>query len=806
LPASFAVRASLRSLLVVLAVTAPAQAWAQDGDAGAVDGGVDRAPEASLQREEIGAAAPAEGAPNPVDLPPPPDRLLVRGLVRERGTREPLVGAEVAVTPRGAAIGTVVTETDEHGRFEVRGAPGAAFRLIVSEPHHQPCVGDFEPAGQPIDWSCLAPVRQGPSYETVVTAPVTAPEQPRQSVSQVEARTVPGTMGDPLRAVQSLPGVARAPYGMGLLVVHGASPADSGVFLDGVQLPALYHFLVGPSVLTAYLIDQIDFYPGGFGVQYGRITAGAIDVTPRPAAATRLQGAAEASPLDASLFFQGPITGRTAVAAGARHSTIDLILPRLVPERPGSTFTTAVPIYWDYQARLDHRLEASRLSLFVFGSHDDLKIVSADPNRRFDLGQQVTFHRALFTWLTPLGAWTSRFRPAYGYGEERFGTATDAGRIWYHRLYLREDLIRELGPRVSLGVGFDGLLSGDWADFNFTFPREGRTFGTTRPERELARRSFLDVAPAEWIELRWRITPALQLVPGLRYDQYFVLDHYLQSLDPRLGLHWAITERTGLRAGAGLYSQLPVPRYLDEQFGNPDLELVQSRQLQLGVDHQLTDAVRISATAFALWRRHIPVPSAQRFSSLGQARARGLELIIRHALARHFYGWLAYTLSRAEQDAVFAEEIESGLASPRGSSAEETARNGWRPATFDQTHNLVLVASYQRGAWEAGVRYRLVTGRPATPIDGSFNDVDFGTFTPELGPLASARRPVFSQIDLRVERTFTFDYWRLGVFLDVQNVFNAANAEDTAYDYRYRQSAPVRGLPILPLLGARGSF
>jgi hypothetical protein len=103
----------------------------------------------------------------------------------------------------------------------------------------------------------------------VVAAPVTAPEEPRQAINQAEARTVPGTMGDPLRAVQSLPGVARAPYGMGLLVVRGASPADSGVFLDGVQLPALYHFLVGPSVLTTHLIDQIDFAPGGFGVEHG---------------------------------------------------------------------------------------------------------------------------------------------------------------------------------------------------------------------------------------------------------------------------------------------------------------------------------------------------------------------------------------------------------------------------------------------------------------------------------------------------------------------------------------------------------
>jgi hypothetical protein len=99
-----------------------------------------------------------------------------------------------------------------------------------------------------------------------------------------------------------------------------------------------------------------------------------------------------------------------------------------------------------------------------------------------------------------------------------------------------------------------------------------------------------------------------------------------------------------------------------------------------------------------------------------------------------------------------------------------------------------------------------VSGRPATAITGSFDDLDFGTFTPELGRLASTRRPLFSQLDLRVERTFTFDYWRLGVFLDLQNALNSTNPEDTAYDYRYRQTAPVRGLPILPLLGARGSF
>jgi hypothetical protein len=234
--------------------------------------------------------------------------------------------------------------------------------------------------------------------------------------------------------------------------------------------------------------------------------------------------------------------------------------------------------------------------------------------------------------------------------------------------------------------------------------------------------------------------------------------------------------------------------------------MIRAQQYHLGADYQLSEWVRLSATIFAVWRRNIPVTSPQRFSSLGRSRARGLELLFRHRLSQHFYGWLAYTLSRAHQSADFAEEVESGLASARGVGLGDLSRRRWRPSTFDQTHNLVAVGSYRRGAWELGARYRLVSGRPTTAITGSFADLDFAAHTPERGAPYGDRHPAFSQLDLRVERTFTFDRYRLGAFLDVQNVLNAENPEDLLHDYRYRDSAPVRGLPILPLLGLRGSF
>src|SRR4029079_8003572 len=114
----------------------------------------------------------------------------------------------------------------------------------------------------PAHFECSARSRVGGVYETRVRGEATHPEEIKTTLSKAELTTVPGTMGDPLRVIQSLPGVARYPYGLGLLIVRGANPADTGVFIDTLNVPLLYHLLIGPSVLSPYLLDKVDFFPG----------------------------------------------------------------------------------------------------------------------------------------------------------------------------------------------------------------------------------------------------------------------------------------------------------------------------------------------------------------------------------------------------------------------------------------------------------------------------------------------------------------------------------------------------------------
>ena len=306
-------------------------------------------------------AAPAGSEPAPPALAPsspalalPPPRLILRGHIREKGTREPIPGASVLVIRHAATPGTPdppgeqVAESDASGAFEVRAdAPGGA-RIVVAESAHESCVRDLteaETRADPphvVEWTCYAlPAFRG--FESRVRGKRTPAAASHYELTGPALTTVPGTFNDPVRVISNLPGVARAPYGQGLLIVRGAPPTDTGTFIGGQSVPQLFHFLIGPSVLAPHLIERIDFFPGGFGVKFGRVSGGVVDVGLKEAPTPALHGGADVGVLDASIYAEGAITDGVSATAAVRRSTVDAVLPHIIPERDGSTFRTVVP-------------------------------------------------------------------------------------------------------------------------------------------------------------------------------------------------------------------------------------------------------------------------------------------------------------------------------------------------------------------------------------------------------------------------------------------------------------------------------
>ena len=68
------------------------------------------------------------------------------------------------------------------------------------------------------------------------------------------------------------------------------------------------------------------------------------------------------------------------------------------------------------------------------------------------------------------------------------------------------------------------------------------------------------------------------------------------------------------------------------------------------------------------------------------------------------------------------------------------------------------------------------------------------------------RLPAFHQLDLRVDKTFTYRRVLVNVYLDVLNVYNHQNTEAIVYSFNLQQSTVQAGLPIIPSLGVRLEF
>ncbi|MFY0580100.1 TonB-dependent receptor plug domain-containing protein [Cystobacter fuscus] len=295
----------------------------------------------------------------------------------------------------------------------------------------------------------------------------------------------------------------------------------------------------------------------------------------------------------------------------------------------------------------------------------------------------------------------------------------------------------------------------------------------------------------------------MTLTPGLRASAARVYGQSRSAFDPRLWVRFQPTEKTALKGSVGLYSQPPEAFNLDPApLGNPNLLHERAFQTSLGVEQQLTDIISVDVTGYFNRRYDLVVSPGNTvqnedgsltrypYSNQGLGRAYGLEVLLRHAVTRDFFGWLAYTLNRSEQRRAGGDE--------------------YRLTTFDQTHILTAVASYRLPWWglELGARMRYVTGRPTTPLQHLFDryDVDRNRYYGSYGETDSARFKPFQQLDLRLDKNWVFQRWTLNAYIDVQNVYNASNVEATFYDYRYREQFEVPGIPILPVIGVKGSF
>jgi hypothetical protein len=724
----------------------------------------------------------------------------LHGTIVDKASKKPVGGATITV-------GSELAASDDDGTFTVT-LPRGRYTIVVTadwlETVKLPVVLDRDR-----DLTIEVTEKAVPTGETIDVVDIAPSAVGETRVDAKFARSVPGG-GDAAKVVQSLPAVARPSAGSTEIVVWGAAPRDTRVFVDGVPVPALYHLGGYRSAVGNDLIGDIHLTPAAFGVDRGRAIGGVIDIglaDPAKAPHWRVQ----ADVLDGSAEGKTKV-GALTVAAAVRQSWLDHAVAlvedphTLAPNAPLPRWTDAQVVA---RAPLGPDLV---LSAWAIGSLDSLdrELISDDPatttnehvDNRFARGQ-VTLRRDRSDGYDSATLWLGRdsTRDDFHFGLIPANQDTHA---WVGGARAVQQTRTDLAT-ITVGADLDSELGTYNRLGSLTIPaREGdlHIFGQPPGDDVAAdswRASTIDAAahvavdaaagPVTatigarldgWLLTASRLTPRVGSTPGIGSQQI------LFTVDPRASVKVAIADNLDARVDAGRYHQARAGSDTSAVFGTPDLGVEEAWHVIAGAQWRAApfalEAAGYARSLDDLVARDLSVtpPLAKVLTQDGKGQVVGLQVTARVLAYHGLSGWLSYNLSRSRR--------------------KDAPDQNWRFFDHDQTHGLIAVAGWEHGPWTLGGRVRLATGEPRTDVIGAFFDARSGRYEPIVGPHNGVRLPTFFAVDARAERRLPAG---VTVYLEIQNLTNRANAEEIIYSADFSQRGYLTGLPLLAIAGVR---
>jgi hypothetical protein len=592
-------------------------------------------------------------------------------------------------------------------------------------------------------------------------------------VTREEARDLPGTFGDPLRAIEAQPGVVPIVSGVPTFFIRGAPPANVGFFIDGVDVPLLYHAFLGPSVLHPALIDSVDFYRGVSPSEYGRFAGPVVEANLTPLE-HHWSGEGRVRAIDAGALIQVPFgscpPGETgdcqpgAARLSGRYSYAGLVL---------SLLSDAQLAYWDYQAQVSYALgPRDEVSVLAFGAYD---LFRANDGVTVNDGARVEFHRFDLRWDHRLSL-DSTLRVAVTGGYDRSaGTDALASAVTDTSLRGRIQLSTALGRRATLHAGIDARVD--------RFGLQTEPLSLTFPDYIVLFPARTESLAGAYLGTELRPERGITIVPGVRADFYSASGHTALGVDPRISAAFDVGPDVTIEHSLGLAhqranfaAQVPAAEVADLGGGLESAILASS-----GVKWKLPASITAAASVFhnVYFNALDPVGGARDFSidrTVLERRSKissyGFEFRLSRSLTRKWGALLSYTLSLSK----------------------ETTGNQTTVSGFDRPHVVQAALSYDFGGeFRAGVRGVLYSGVPELNLEG----------TPHLS--TDQRGPAYFRMDLLVEKRWRVGergYW--GVAAEILNATSTREVIrlDCGSICVERFSGPV----VLPSVGVEGGF
>ena len=716
----------------------------------------------------------------------------VKGTVIDKSSRQPLEFINVMIV--GLNKGGV---TDAEGKFSIEQVPPGIYRLQASAIGYK-TVTTPEYILSTRDLHIQIEMEENQTELEGVT--ITASPFHRDIESPVSLRIIglqeieksPGANRDISRIVQSYPGVAFSPIGnRNDLIVRGGSPSENRFYLDGVEIPNINHFSTqgasgGPvGILNADLIREVNFYTGAFPTDKGNALSSVLDFKLRDGDMERNSVKATLGASEVSLASNGHLGKKTSYLVSVRQSYLQFLFDML-----GLPF---LPTFTDAQFKLKTRFDAqNELTVLGLGGIDKMKLNTKadDEDNEYILSYLPKIQQETFTlgavYRHYAGAHVQSVIASHSYLNNRNTKYRQNDESNPDNLTLRlrsteqntqfrlENSSSFRNWKVTVGANLDYSQYSN-TTFQKVYTDHAQTFDY---------HTYLDImrwglfGTINYTSIDERFTASL----GLRADANnysAAMKDMTDQLSPRLSLSYQLTEHWSLSGNAGLYYQLPPYTALGFKNNNGlyankyALRYMQVSQGSIGINWRKGDTFEVSLEGFYKDYDKIPLSVAdgipltckgndygvignELLTSTAQGRSYGAELLLKWLIAKKLNLASSFTLFKSEY---------------RNNKESEYIASAW-----DNRFIFNLRGTYNLPRhWSVGMKVSCIGGAPYTPYDADKSSLvtawnaqgkpyyDYTRYNEE-------RLPAFTQVDIRIDKTFYLKRCMLGFYIDLQNI------------------------------------
>lgn len=716
----------------------------------------------------------------------------VKGTVIDKSSRQPLEFINVMIV--GLNKGGV---TNAEGKFSIGQVPPGIYRLQASAIGYK-TVTTPEYILSTRDLHIQIEMEENQTELEGVT--VTASPFRRDIESPVSLRIIglqeieksPGANRDISRIVQSYPGVAFSPIGYrNDLIVRGGSPSENRFYLDGVEIPNINHFSTqgasgGPvGILNADLIREVNFYTGAFPTDKGNALSSVLDFKLRDGDMERNSLKATLGASEVSLASNGHLGKKTSYLVSVRQSYLQFLFDML-----GLPF---LPTFTDAQFKLKTRFDArNELTVLGLGGIDKMKLNTKadDEDNEYILSYLPKIQQETFTlgavYRHYAGAHVQSVVASHSYLNNRNTKYQQNDESDPDRLMLRlrsteqntqlrlENSSSFRNWKVTVGTSLDYSQYSN-TTFQKVYTDRAQTFDY---------HTYLGImrwglfGTVNYTSIDERFTASL----GLRADANnysAAMKDLSDQLSPRLSLSYQLTEHWSLSGNAGLYYQLPPYTALGFKNNNGlyankyALRYMQVSQGSIGLNWRKGDTFEVPVEGFYKDYDKIPLSVAdgipltckgndygvignELLTSTAQGRSYGAELLLKWLVAKKLNLASSFTLFKSEY---------------RTDKESEYIASAW-----DNRFIFNLRGTYNLPRhWSVGMKVSCIGGAPYTPYDADKSSLvtawnaqgkpyyDYTRYNEE-------RLPAFTQVDIRIDKTFYLKRCMLGFYIDLQNI------------------------------------